>query len=317
MVVGAETLYIHSIAYSSLGRDPQHCLPTSTALLSDPSTHPATPFPIQLVCEVQPAAGSWNMAVDEALLEAAVASGIATVRLYRWQNPTVSLGYFQSVEDAALWERFQGVAKVRRLSGGGAILHHHEWTYACCLPATHPLTREPTSIYHVLHQAVCDALAAYGIDTSMRGTAAFRAETQPSNVVSAGTTDQAFLCFRRGDPRDIVFAGHKVLGSAQRRRHGAVLQHGSLILRRSAHAPEIPGLCDLIAETKALDEPSQARFEQALDSELPTRLATEMCVRLGSAESIESFTWPMLQRIQMLQREKYEHLIWPRSQSSP
>src|SRR5262249_39204661 len=55
----------------------------------------------------------------------------------------------------------------------------------------------------------------------------------------------AFLCFGRGDLRDVVLKGHKIVGSAQRRRRGGILQHGSVLLRRSDHAPQFPGLLDL------------------------------------------------------------------------
>ena len=76
--------------------------------------------------------------------------------------------------------------------------------------------------------------------------------------------NREFLCFGRGDAQDLVVDTptgevHKVLGSAQRRRRGAVLQHGSLLLRRSDAAPEFPGLFDLAAAT---DLPTEADLVQ-------------------------------------------------------
>ena len=59
---------------------------------------------------------------------------------------------------------------------------------------------------------------------------------------------QPFLCFSRGDSRDILLNGHKIVGSAQRRRKGAVLQHGSILLRASEFASEFPGIADLAAD---------------------------------------------------------------------
>lgn len=175
------------------------------------------------------------MAVDEFLLESAVRDRVCTLRLYEWSEATVSLGYFQDEQFAEQAPEFTQLPKVRRLSGGGAILHHHEFTYSCSVPAAHPLSAEPQSLYARVHECIIDVLARYEIQTSMRGDS-FREK------------DDAFLCFSRGDARDLILNGHKVLGSAQRRRRGAVLQHGSLLLNASPHAPQFPGLADLFPD---------------------------------------------------------------------
>lgn len=176
--------------------------------------------------------GAGNMGVDEAILEGVAAGEPATLRLYEWEAATVSLGYFQRVHpEIDPGGRFHELAAVRRLSGGGAILHHHELTYSCCVPPAHPLAQAPGRLYEEMHAAISNALRDSGVATHPRG---------------AGTEeDKAFLCFSRGDRRDLVCRGFKVVGSAQRRREGAVLQHGSILLRRSRHAPEFPGVEDL------------------------------------------------------------------------
>lgn len=178
-----------------------------------------------------PAAGAWNMAVDAALLESAVSQGCCALRWYSWQEPTLSLGYFQKFspeENSAL----APLPVVRRLSGGGAIVHDRELTYSCVLPASHPLSRTPHDFYVALHQVLVAELQAAGFPVQMRGTLDAEKNSE-------------FLCFGRGDRWDILLDGYKVLGSAQRRRKGAVLQHGSLVLARSVHAPQFPGLADL------------------------------------------------------------------------
>ena len=71
---------------------------TPSALTSPISTSDLWPFPCRLIVD-PPAAGSWNMAVDEALLAAAVDDGVATLRFYQWNEPTLSLGYFQRYDD--------------------------------------------------------------------------------------------------------------------------------------------------------------------------------------------------------------------------
>ena len=98
-----------------------------------------------------PCPGSWNMAVDEALLEAAVAGGDATLRLYQWSEPTLSLGYFQRYDDRNRHDASRDCAVVRRQSGGGAILHDRELTYSLTLPPGHPLSRDATALYNAMH----------------------------------------------------------------------------------------------------------------------------------------------------------------------
>ena len=227
-----------------------------------------------LILDAQPNSGAWNMAVDESLLMSAVDDGCCTVRIYRWSEPTVSLGYFQAIDAILGDSRLSELATVRRLSGGGAILHHHEITYSCVVPADHPAADAPTGIYRRIHWALIETLDRHGVTTRMRGMAD-----------SAG--DEAFLCFSRGDPHDILCNGRKVVGSAQRRRRGAVLQHGSLLLRHSEHALEHSGMFDLVphaAEAQELSADLGAaiagalaeRFERVGLSEGQRRTATSL-----------------------------------------
>ena len=186
----------------------------------------------RVLVEPTPCSGSWNMAVDEVLLEAAAANRACSLRIYEWESTTVSLGYFQSAEDPSLESRFPKLLKVRRLSGGGAILHHHEVTYSIAIADGHPLAVSPGVLYEEVHRRVIALLSQWGVEIGLRGEA-LRFDAEP------------FLCFSRGDARDIVLGRHKIMGSAQRRRRGAVLQHGSLLLARSEFAPEFPGLAEL------------------------------------------------------------------------
>ena len=184
-----------------------------------------------LLIEPEPQPGDWNMAVDNWLLERSLHDGLAAARLYRWREPTVSLGHFQKLDDPAVTERFAAMPRVRRLSGGGAILHDREITYSLAIPHAHPLAADPTGLYAIVHDRVIAVLAELGVPARMRGEAL--------------SGPEPFLCFGRGDPRDIVMGAHKILGSAQRRRRGAILQHGALLLQRSPAAPEFPGIEEL------------------------------------------------------------------------
>lgn len=213
-----------------------------------------------------PLSGVRNMAIDEALLDSAAAGGPFTLRLYRWREATISTGYFQrNSPEVARGGRFAGLPVVRRLSGGGAILHHHELTYSVTAPPDHPLAKEPGLLYAAAHAAMRAALREQGVPVEFRG--------------SSHEGDKTFLCFSRGDRRDLVALGQKVLGSAQRRRHGAVLQHGSLLLRASEFAPEFPGLTDLFMIN--LNEESLVR-------QFISHAGVEMAVELVHGETTPS-----------------------------
>ncbi len=181
----------------------------------------------------EPQSGARNMAVDEALLEESLRSGTVFLRLYRWSEPTVSLGYFQKEAELCRDPRLANLPSVRRLSGGGAILHHHEQTYSCSLPPSHRLAQQPYQLYFEIHAIFIAWLTECGVPVAPRASNSVRKQ-------------EPFLCFQREAAPDLVVHGHKIMGSAQRRRRGAVLQHGSLLLKSSEHTPELLGLCDLI-----------------------------------------------------------------------
>jgi lipoate-protein ligase A len=179
------------------------------------------------------------MAFDEAMLERVAGDGdLAIVRTYAWSEPTLSLGYFQSVSEMARDDRWRSVPLVRRATGGGAIWHDRELTYALVLPSGHPHARPHTTLYHSVHEAIAETLRRRGVAASLRGAPG------PS---ASGELDprRPFLCFADRDPEDVVCGKFKVVGSAQRRRAGAILQHGSVLLSSSATTPELPGIRDL------------------------------------------------------------------------
>ena len=172
----------------------------------------------------QPQAGPANMAVDEAILQA-VNSGWsgATLRFYRWSEPTISLGYFQKYAEVLNQDEIiQKMPLVRRQTGGGAILHDDELTYSLVLPLNKTIA--PTNIedtYQMVHDAYLEAMADWQVKAEYRrGQHQINAQRGP------------FFCFSRKHRFDLVLDGKKLLGSAQRRAKNAVLQHGSLIIAR-------------------------------------------------------------------------------------
>ena len=165
--------------------------------------------------------GPSNMAVDEAIAEA-VAAGRAssTLRFYAWQPGCLSLGYAQSAEDA-LGERLAayGWDIVRRLTGGRAILHIDELTYSIVTPLDDPrVDGGVVESYRRLSQGLMNGLAALGA---------------PVHAGKAKESARGFngpVCFEVPSDYEITSGGKKLLGSAQTRRGGVVLQHGALPL---------------------------------------------------------------------------------------
>lgn len=178
--------------------------------------------------------GYTNMALDEAIFTL-MATGHTppTLRLYGWRPPAISIGYFQKLEEIKLAKK---IDLVRRLTGGGAILHGQELTY--CLVATlkdATIPKDISASYKVICRAIMRGLQALGIAAQIRGDEflANPAGYSQSNGVSNRTVSkerEPFFCFDRPSKDDIIYKGKKLMGSAQRRKNGILLHHGSILL---------------------------------------------------------------------------------------
>ncbi|HEY3397034.1 MAG TPA: lipoate--protein ligase family protein [Armatimonadota bacterium] len=172
--------------------------------------------------------GYTNMAVDEAMMWAAAELGLPpTLRLYGWRPAAVSLGYFQQAEgqvDRAELER-RGWDLVRRPTGGRAILHDDELTYSVTIPQA-ALTRGESTMgsYREISRGLELGLQRLGVSAALGETAA-----DPTHRETA--RDLPTVCFAQASRCDLVAAGRKVVGSAQVRKQGIILQHGSVPLR--------------------------------------------------------------------------------------
>jgi lipoate-protein ligase A len=165
-------------------------------------------------------AGARNMATDEAILEEAAAGrSRPTLRLYAWAPPALSLGYAQrsaEVDRAALARL--GWDLVRRPTGGRAILHTDELTYSVAAPEAHPLLAGGVlESYRRLSLGLLAALRLLGVAAEAGGSHA------------RGGAHGA-VCFESPSDYEITAGGRKLIGSAQARRVGGVLQHGTLPL---------------------------------------------------------------------------------------
>src|SRR5213592_104397 len=107
--------------------------------------------------------GPMNMAVDEALLLSAPRTG-PTLRFYQWEEPTLSLGYFQSAAERCQHATSAGCAIVRRSTGGGAILHHDELTYSFVIPMSQQEKSASQPLYYAFHETLVESLAELGIE---------------------------------------------------------------------------------------------------------------------------------------------------------
>jgi lipoate-protein ligase A len=185
------------------------------------------------------AEGAWNMAADEALLGSA-AAGAVSLRLYGWARPTLSLGYFQAEATSRAYPRLGELAWVRRPTGGSALVHHLEVTYALALPAGAPWQKHGESWLRRMHAVLADALADLGVAVRTCGD---DEEKKLGDV----------LCFLHHTPGDLLLGASKVVGSAQRKQRGALLQHGGILLAASPFTPVLPGIRELAGATISPD----------------------------------------------------------------
>jgi lipoyl(octanoyl) transferase len=236
--------------------------------------------------------GAWNMALDEALLESAQADGVATLRFYQWNEPTLSLGYFQPHADRRLHPASSACPLVRRASGGGAILHDREITYSVALPSGHPLAIRAQRLYDVVHGSLIETLARLGVLAQLYSPPDASAAQPPTAQAS-----KPFLCFQRREHGDVVLGQFKIAGSAQRRQRGAVLQHGSVLWSRSQFAPELPGVINLAD--------CRLKMQELLDL-WPPQLASA----LGFHSTFDELSDEVRARAQAIERQKFSSAEW-------
>lgn len=157
------------------------------------------------------------MAIDHALA-LSLPSSTGVVRLYGWSRPTLSLGRHETA--VGVWDpgaaRHAGVDVVRRPTGGRAVFHHLEVTYSVTVPAR--ALGGARGAYAVIHRGLVLGLRKLGVPAEL--------VTTQGRILSP----DAGPCFQDPAPGEIMAAGGKVVGSAQARLGGVLLQHGSVLL---------------------------------------------------------------------------------------
>lgn len=178
--------------------------------------------------------GAGNMAADEAILTSAERGECApTLRLYRWSEPTLTVGYAQDPRPFAV-----GLPVVRRITGGRAVLHDMELTYSVVAGNGHPLFSDGIMDgYRLISTAIVDALKECGV----------RAEFAPPPATPSGKGGAGGACFRSPSRYEVLAGGKKLAGSAQRRFKRSFLQHGSILFGADRFMNESvfgPGMLD-------------------------------------------------------------------------
>jgi lipoyl(octanoyl) transferase len=200
------------------------------------------------------------MALDHALMTRARQSGETVLRVYAWSEPVLSLGRNQrarNVYDESELAR-RAIAVVRRPTGGRALLHHHEITYSVTAPVR--ATDSLALVYRRVNDLLLAALSELGISAALARPA----------LRSRPPTDVP--CFAEPSSGEIVVGNQKLVGSAQWRDDGALLQHGSILIendqaiipelmRVRGEVPPLPAtLCDVMGRTPCVLEVADALF---------------------------------------------------------
>jgi lipoate-protein ligase A len=155
---------------------------------------------------------AWNMAVDEALLEFAAEFARPVLRLYAWSQPAATFGYFQRYAEVAAMTPLRPL--VRRPTGGGLVPHDADWTYSLVFPPGHPwFELRATDSYQRLHAWVQESFARLAVDAQLAPCCRKEAPGQ---------------CFAGPEKFDVVAAGRKIAGAAQRRNRLGLLIQGSI-----------------------------------------------------------------------------------------
>ncbi len=206
----------------------------------------------------EPRPAALNMALDEALLESVT---VPTIRFYRWHRPSLSFGYFGRYVDVAPHESEREI--VRRWTGGGTVLHGGDLTYSLIIPAEQPLfARSSAEIYLALHEVIRTVLNVNGATPTL---------------AKSNSANNSHECFAKPVRGDVLIAGRKVAGAAQRRTRVGILHQGSI-----------------------------------QHDALPDRFTDQLAGALGNSVHRQALDAATIQRAQMIADRKYGTVEWLR-----
>lgn len=168
--------------------------------------------------------GAMNMAVDQALLESAPASGQCMMRVYQWHPYCISLGYHQKSQslDFELCRKAE-IDVVRRPTGGRAVYHADELTYSVVIPENNPFyTTQLGDVYNRISQGLIKGLQQIGVPATW--------QKRSPDLRAHYKTSLSLSCFSAAARHEVMVDDKKLVGSAQRKLPQGVLQHGSILL---------------------------------------------------------------------------------------
>lgn len=214
-----------------------------------------------------------NMALDETLLRGQLRMDLPpSIRLYRWKPAALSVGYLQRIKDEVNLDmcREHSIEYVRRLTGGKAVLHDDELTYSIIIPATHS-KMEGTGVidsYRKISKALIRSLRLCGIKCEMA-----------PKIVPGQAQKGSKICFETPSTYEVMAGNKKIIGSAQTRDKGIILQHGS-----------VPIDCDVEKMFDVMGIPKEGRkIYQKKFNERATNITKELGYRLEFEELIPCF----------------------------
>jgi lipoate-protein ligase A len=225
--------------------------------------------------------GPVNMALDEVLLESVILGGVPAVRFYTWQPATLSLGVNQPLGEVNPQEcAGRGFGLVRRLTGGRAVLHQHELTYSAIARDNDPrVSGGVIESYRKISAALVEGFRVLGASVELaapnRALIRALAEARKNRELDEQAETEGShgaVCFDAASAYELTAGGRKLVGSAQARRGGALLQHGSILLD-----------IDWDAWVSVFAYASEAGKQRAYQK-LPTRM-TSLKEQLGRAVS--------------------------------
>ena len=162
-----------------------------------------------------------NMAIDEMLMKSA-----PCLRVYAWDKPSISIGYFQNVEETA--KRFRceqkNIPVVRRLTGGGLVFHQNDLTFSLVVAENSFLPRNVKDSYLKVTEAL-----RIGLKDSYPGL-----DYAPCNDTSVRESQKERICFEKPSCYDLLWKGKKVMGASQRRLNGGILHQSTVFLEEGA-----------------------------------------------------------------------------------
>jgi lipoyl(octanoyl) transferase len=279
-------------------------------------SHSFAPTTWRLILEAEPRSGAANMALDQAIAMACAAGeSPPTLRFYRWVPPAVSLGRHQALHEIDLAAAAaHGYDVVRRSTGGRAILHTDELTYAVAAPSDEPRVKGGVMDAYVrLSNALVAGLRNLGVEADK---AAGDVRTAP---------DVSAACFEVPSAYEITAGGRKLIGSAQSRRAKYVLQHGSLPLtgditrlidvlvlppdEASVLRRQLAARACTLAQARGVDDESPVVQFDAVAHALVQGFATTLNLTFKPAQA----TAAELRAAAQLIREQYANPAWTES----